>query len=118
MKTVMVDALHPLRFEPIYKRLIWGGRRLETVLRKPIGEGSQYAESWEISDHRADVSRVVDGPLAGSTLRELIQTNGPDLFGTAVGPRCWRGWTTLPRPHASARRWARTCSAAAAPARS
>src|SRR3954470_387350 len=87
MKTVMVDALHPLRFEPIYKRLIWGGRRLETGLRKPIGEGSQYAESWEICDHRADVSRVVDGPLAGSTLRELVRTHGTDLFGTSVGPR-------------------------------
>ena len=62
MKRVMVDQLHPLRFEPIFKRLIWGGRQLATVLRKPIGEGSEYAESWEISDHRADVSRVADGP--------------------------------------------------------
>jgi mannose-6-phosphate isomerase len=87
MKSVMVDALHPLRFEPIYKRLIWGGRRLGTVLRKPIGEGSQYAESWEISDHRADISRVVDGPLAGSTLRDLVRTNGQDLLGSAVGRR-------------------------------
>ena len=87
MKKVMVDPLHPLRFEPIFKRLIWGGRRLSTVLRKPIGEGSQYAESWEISDHRADVSRVVEGPLAGSSLRDLIREHGVDLFGTSGGHR-------------------------------
>ena len=63
----MLDApLYPLRFEPILKELIWGGRRLETVLHKPLGEGSRYAESWEIADHRDDVSRVADGPLAGS----------------------------------------------------
>jgi mannose-6-phosphate isomerase len=87
MKRVMVDSLHPLRFEPIFKRLIWGGRRLATVLRKPIGEGSEYAESWEISDHRADVSRVADGPFAGSTLRDLVRLHGDDLFGSALGPR-------------------------------
>ena len=87
MKRVMVDSLHPLRFEPIFKRLVWGGRKLATVLGKPIGEGSEYAESWEISDHRGDVSRVLDGPLAGSTLRELIASHGEGLFGPAVGAR-------------------------------
>jgi len=87
MATVMVDTLHPLRFEPIFKRLIWGGRRLATVLDKAIGEGSDYAESWEISDHRADVSRVADGPLAGATLRDLVGSNGEGLLGRAHGGR-------------------------------
>jgi mannose-6-phosphate isomerase len=87
MKRVMVDSLHPLRFDPIFKRLIWGGRRLATVLRKPIGEGSQYAESWEISDHRLDVSRVADGPFAGTSLRDLIRMHGEELFGSALGSR-------------------------------
>jgi mannose-6-phosphate isomerase len=79
--------LYPLRFEPIFKRLIWGGRRLATVLHKPLGEGSDYAESWEISDHRADVSRVADGPLAGTSLRDLIQKRGAGLLGPALGHR-------------------------------
>ncbi len=87
MRRVMVDTLHPLRFEPIFKRLIWGGRKLATVLGKPIGEGSRYAESWEISDHRDDVSRVAEGPFAGSTLRELALSHGEGLFGRAVGAR-------------------------------
>jgi mannose-6-phosphate isomerase len=80
-------ALYPLRFQPIVKRLIWGGRRLGDVLGKPIGEGSQYAESWEVSDHRDDVSVVSNGPLAGSSLRDLLRERPLELLGHALGPR-------------------------------
>ncbi|HWE40004.1 MAG TPA: type I phosphomannose isomerase catalytic subunit [Isosphaeraceae bacterium] len=82
-----MQRLYPLRFEPILKRLIWGGRRLGTVLGKPIGDGDDYAESWEVSDHRDDVSVVADGPLAGTTLRELVRTRVAELLGPALGPR-------------------------------
>jgi mannose-6-phosphate isomerase len=81
------EPLYPLRFEPILKELIWGGRRLETVLGKRLGAGSHYAESWEIADHGDDVSRVADGPLAGTGLRALIRTRGPELLGPALGGR-------------------------------
>jgi mannose-6-phosphate isomerase len=76
--------LYPLRFAPILRRLIWGGRRLGTVLHKPIGEAADYAESWEISDYRDAVSVLENGPLAGSTLRELIEWYGPRLLGSAL----------------------------------
>ncbi len=79
--------LYPLRFEPILRRLIWGGRRLGTVLHKPIGDGSDYAESWEISDYRDQVSIVQQGSLAGTTIRELIRTRGDELLGPALSPR-------------------------------
>ena len=69
----MDEGLYPLRFEPIFRRYLWGGRRLATVLGKPIGEGSDYAESWEIVDHGPDQSRVAFGPLAGSTLGDLVR---------------------------------------------
>jgi mannose-6-phosphate isomerase len=87
MDIVMVDSLHPLRFEPIIKRLVWGGRRLGTVLGKSIGDGSEYAESWEISDHRNGVSRVAEGRFAGETLRDLVLNHGENLFGSAIGLR-------------------------------
>ncbi len=74
-------VLPPLRFRPILKRLIWGGRRLGAVLGKPIGDGSDYAESWELADHRHDVSIVADGPLAGASLRDLVRDRGADLLG-------------------------------------
>jgi mannose-6-phosphate isomerase len=77
--------LYPLRFEPIFRRYLWGGRRLGEVLHKQIGEGADYAESWEIVDHGVDQSRVAAGPLAGATLAELVLKHNRDLFGRHVG---------------------------------
>jgi mannose-6-phosphate isomerase len=79
--------LYPLRFEPILRQLIWGGRRLGTVLHKAIGAGSDYAESWELSDYHDKVSIVNEGALVGTTLRELVRRRGAELLGTALGPR-------------------------------
>ena len=76
--------LYPLRFEPILKRLIWGGRRLETLLGKPLGEGHDYAESWEVADHRQGRSVVADGPLAGRTLGELVRERTAEMLGPAL----------------------------------
>jgi mannose-6-phosphate isomerase len=73
--------LYPLRFEPILRQLIWGGRRLGTVLHKSIGEANDYAESWELSDYRDAVSVVCEGPLAGTSLRELVHLRGRELMG-------------------------------------
>ena len=73
--------LYPLRFRLLVRRYLWGNRRLETCLGKPIGPGSDYAESWEVCDHGADQSIVDQGPLAGKTLGELVRERGPELFG-------------------------------------
>ena len=73
--------LYPLRFRPIFRRYLWGGRRLATVLGKAIGPGDGYAESWEICDHGADQSVVAAGPLAGTSLHELVTQRGAELFG-------------------------------------
>jgi mannose-6-phosphate isomerase len=81
-----VVPLYPLRFEPILRQLIWGGRRLGTVLHKPIGEANDYAESWEVSDYRAAVSVVCEGPLAGISLRELVHLRGRELMGPVQPP--------------------------------
>ncbi|GIW87275.1 MAG: mannose-6-phosphate isomerase [Isosphaeraceae bacterium] len=82
----MADFLGPLTFEPILRRLIWGGRRLGTLLGKPIGPGDDYAESWEIADHRDAISRVDRGPFAGQSLRELIAARPQDILGQDRSP--------------------------------
>ena len=76
------DALYPLVFTPIYKEVMWGGSKLETIMnrtvpphREPIGE------SWEIVDREDAVSTVENGPLEGCTLRRLIEYYGKDLVG-------------------------------------
>ena len=73
--------LYPLRFQPLFKEYIWGGRRLGTLLGKPIGDGPTYAESWEAVDHGDDQSVVAEGPLAGQTLRQIVEAHGEELFG-------------------------------------
>jgi mannose-6-phosphate isomerase len=84
---MLAEPHHPLRFEPILKELIWGGRRLGSLLGKPLGTGTRYAESWEIADHRDDVSRVAEGPHRGASLRDLGRHAGATLLGPGVGPR-------------------------------
>lgn len=84
----MTLDLTPLRFKPQFRRYLWGGRRLGTVLGKPIGEGDDYAESWEVVDHGDDQSIVAAGPLAGWTLRRLHEELPRELYGAhSVGER-------------------------------
>lgn len=74
-------ALYPLRFQPLLRRYLWGGRRLQSVLGKPLPAGEDYAESWEVVDHGADQSQVVAGPRQGTSLGALVATCGRELFG-------------------------------------
>jgi mannose-6-phosphate isomerase len=76
-----MSSLPPLRFKPILREYLWGNRRLGTELGKPIGDGSHYAESWEVVDHGVDQSIVLGGPLDGKTLHELVMQHGKSLFG-------------------------------------
>jgi mannose-6-phosphate isomerase len=73
--------MQPLQFRPILKRMRWGGRRLGTLLGKPLGNGADYAESWEIADCGSDQTTVVGGPYQGWTLRRLVETHGTALLG-------------------------------------
>lgn len=73
--------LPPLTFEPILKRIRWGGRRLGTLLNKPIGEGVDYAESWEVADHADGQSHVAAGPLAGQSLASIMLSHRHELMG-------------------------------------
>lgn len=79
-----MSELYPLRFRPIFRRYIWGGRRLATELGKPIGTDNDYAESWEIVDHEQDQSVVEFGPLQGTKLSELVQSQPVELLGERV----------------------------------
>lgn len=79
-----------LRLEPALVERPWGGRRLERFGRSlpdvvPIGE------SWEIADlaiggepFAALCTLVVDGPLRGASLADLIDRYGSELMGSAA----------------------------------
>jgi mannose-6-phosphate isomerase len=72
--------MDPLVFTPYPRPQIWGERRLESQLGKPLPPGT-FGEAWEISAHPHHVSRVAAGPLAGSRLDELWRQQGRELFG-------------------------------------
>lgn len=74
-------TLYPLRFQPLYRRYLWGGRRLETVLGKQLPDEGEVAESWEVVDRGEDQSIVAAGPLRGTPLHELVASHGPQLLG-------------------------------------
>jgi len=73
--------LHPLRFVPILRRYVWGGRRLESSLGKPLPPGDDWAESWEIADLDEDQTCAAAGPLAGEPLHALVEHRGAELLG-------------------------------------
>jgi mannose-6-phosphate isomerase len=93
-----MGTLYPLRFQPVFKRYLWGGRRLGAVLSKPIGPGDDYAESWEVADHGHGQSIVANGPLAGTTLRELVQQCGDELLGPSAERHGGRSLQQTPQP--------------------
>jgi mannose-6-phosphate isomerase len=78
--------LYPLRFEPIFKSMLWGGRRLPAFLNREPPHEDPIGEAWVLSDVDSHPSRVREGPLAGVNLRELL-TRVPDrILGAAHAP--------------------------------
>jgi mannose-6-phosphate isomerase len=74
---------YPLLLEPIYKEKVWGGRALERLGRDLSGSpGSRIGESWELVDLAQTsasggggggaTSTIVNGPLAGRTLGDVV----------------------------------------------
>jgi mannose-6-phosphate isomerase len=77
--------MHPLIFQPIYRTYLWGGRRFETRLERPLPAGETFAESWELVDRGDDQSVVAAGPLAKTTLGSLVREQGRELMGRHDG---------------------------------
>lgn len=77
----MTNSPGPIRFKTRFKDRIWGGRKLETLLKKAVGSVERPGESWEISSVPGDVSEVAEGPLAGKTLQEILGSHGSAILG-------------------------------------
>jgi len=73
-------VLYPLRFEPIYQYRLWGGRRLASLLSKPLPAGP-VGEAWVLSDRDDHVSCVANGAFKGQNLRQLLEQFPEQLMG-------------------------------------
>jgi len=83
--------LYPFVFQPIFKERVWGGRGLETSLHRSLPPGKPIGESWEIVDRPEAQSVVVNGALAGKTLRDVLEGDAAAI----MGPR-WPKEKTFP----------------------
>jgi len=73
-----IPPLYPLRFVPIFKSALWGGRRIADYFPNAPKEGP-ISEVWLVSDVANNASVVADGPLAGTTLRDLMHGRRAEL---------------------------------------
>ncbi len=71
----------PLHFGEIFKSTLWGGWRLKRLLGKELPSGETVGESWEVSDHPNGMSVVDEGPLAGTSLHDLVVRDEHGLIG-------------------------------------
>ena len=76
-----------LEFTPLYMERVWGGRTFESKLGRKLPKDKIIGESWEIVDRPNEQSIVADGPLAGKTLRELLESNGTKIMGPGSDPK-------------------------------
>jgi mannose-6-phosphate isomerase len=76
-------VLYPLTFQPIFKERVWGGREIERLYGKQLPAAAPVGESWEISDRPGDSSVIANGPLAGKSLRWLMENHAGELLGDA-----------------------------------
>lgn len=83
-------ALYPLKFHPRLVEKMWGGRKIETVLGKPLPAKKTIGESWELFDFPPGVvektgewvsAQIANGPLAGKSLHWAVGEFKGDLLG-------------------------------------
>lgn len=77
----MDHQLYPLKFEPIYQYRLWGGRKLESLLSKPLPNEEPIGEAWILSDRKDHASKVMDGVLKGHTITQLMKAYPKELMG-------------------------------------
>jgi mannose-6-phosphate isomerase len=73
--------LYPLTFQPLFKERVWGGRNIERLFGKPLPPDRPIGESWEITDRPEGISVIDNGPLAGKTLRWLMEEHRREVLG-------------------------------------
>ncbi len=75
--------LYPLQLEPIFKQRIWGGHTLANLFGSEFFQDSPVGELWAVADYPPDTSKVKNGFLAGTTLRQILCQFPVELTGNA-----------------------------------
>lgn len=79
-----MSELYPLKFSPVFKEKIWGGKRIHSHFGMDFSPLANCGEAWLLSGYKHNVSVVSNGFLAGNALDELIEIYMGDLVGEKV----------------------------------
>ncbi|MFL7807744.1 MAG: type I phosphomannose isomerase catalytic subunit [Anaerolineae bacterium] len=80
--------LYPLRFREILRDYRFGDRWIVDAFSKTgLPDDHRIAETWEVCDRPGESSLVINGPLRGKTLHQLIEAYGERLLGRAIVAR-------------------------------
>ena len=79
-----MPPLYPLRLEPIFKSMLWGGDRLPEFVRRPAPTSDPIGEAWMLSDVDGNLSIIANGAFAGRYLRDVIAEHPADIFGSNI----------------------------------
>ena len=80
----MQTVLYPLKFKPIFKDKIWGGRKIKEQLGLDYGPLPNCGEVWLLSGLWDEQSQVVNGDFEGDEINDLVETFMSDLVGESV----------------------------------
>ena len=83
----MATVLYPLKFKPIFKDKIWGGRKIKDVLGMDYGMLPNCGEVWLLSGLWDEQSVVANGDFTGDEINDLVETFMGDLVGEDVFDR-------------------------------
>ena len=80
----MQTVLYPLKFKPIFKDKIWGGRKIKEQLGLDFGSLPNCGEVWLLSGLWDEQSEVANGDFEGDEINDLVETFMGDLVGESV----------------------------------
>ncbi len=76
--------LYPLKFNPVLKEKIWGGKKIPQKLNVEVAKEVEIGENFAVSGLKDDLSVVSNGSLAGKNIHELIEKYKGRLIGEKV----------------------------------
>ena len=77
--------LKPIKLNPVFKEIIWGGNRLKREYNKK-SDLNNIAESWELTVRQDGMNTIQGGDFDGITMEEYIKANGDKVVSSVQQP--------------------------------
>ena len=69
------------KFEPIYKKRVWGGNQFSELFDPKIKKNEKFGESWNIVDRDEDQSICHLGNGEKASIRKILEKRGFEIMG-------------------------------------